>query len=172
MPDTSAEEAIREALPSEISLLLEIEQEADDQFFELGIGPFAEDDSESHLVNAAIVLVAGDPPIGFASVEIVDGMAHLWQLSVRPAAGRRGIGRALVMAVCRWADRQGYTAVTLTTYRDVPWNKPFYEKLGFRLVSKLTPELAAIREHERTIGDDDFGPRLAMRRELTLPDAR
>jgi hypothetical protein len=57
--------------------------------------------------------------------------------------------------------------VTLTTFRDVPWNGPFYAKLGFRELRHLSPGLAAMREHERLIGDDDFGPRIAMRKDLS-----
>ena len=68
--------------------------------------------------------------------------------------------------MCTWARSHGYGAVTLTTYRDVPWNAPFYERLGFSVLDELTPELAWIRDHEKAIGDDDFGPRLAMRRDL------
>ncbi len=54
----------------------------------------------------------------------------------------------------------------MTTYRDVPWNGPFYESLDFGAIGTLTPGLKAIRERERAIGDDDFGPRVAMRRSL------
>ena len=59
--------------------------------------------------------------------------------------------------------------MTLTTFRDVPWNGPFYAGLGFRAVDELTPGLAAVRDHEKAIGDDDFGPRIAMRKELAQP---
>ncbi len=99
-------------------------------------------------------------------MDIVDGVAHLWQLSVHPAHLRQGRGSALVAAVCDWAVRQGFEAVTLTTFRDVPWNEPFYSQLGFRTLEELTAGLAAIRHHERDIGDDDFGPRVAMRKDL------
>jgi len=146
--------------------LREIEEASDTLFAEVGMGPFTQDESENHLDNAAVVLVAGNPPVGFASVEIVDGLAHLWQLSVHPSAGRRGIGTALMKAVFDWATALGYEAVTLTTFRDVSWNGPFYERLGFRALGHLTPGLAAIRDHETAIGDDDFGPRIAMRRDL------
>ena len=49
---------------------------------------------------------------------------------------------------------------------DVPWNRPFYSKLRSRQLEKLPPGLAAIRENERDIGDDGFGPRIAMHRRL------
>jgi hypothetical protein len=72
----------------------------------------------------------------------------------------------LVAAVCDWARFQGYGAVTLTTFRDVAWNGPFYARMGFGVLDDLTPGLQAIRDHERAIGDDDLGPRIAMRKDV------
>lgn len=158
---------IREADPSEWDLLREIEDTGDAMFAEFGIGPFADLEEDNHLATAAVVLVAGRPAQGFACVDAVDGAAHLWQLSVVPSLGRRGTGTALVGAVCDWASSNGYPAVTLTTFRDVPWNAPFYSRLGFRVLDDLPPGLQAIRDHEREIGDDSFGPRVAMRKELS-----
>jgi GNAT superfamily N-acetyltransferase len=158
--------AIRTGRPEEWARLREIETESEVLFTEIGIGPFTEDPDGDHFGRAAVVLVADDPPVGFACVDIVDGAAHVWQLSVLPSAGRRGIGTALMEAVDRWAGANGIAAVTLTTFRDVAWNAPFYSKLGFEPFEDLTPELAVIRQHERDIGDDDFGVRLAMRKQL------
>ena len=157
---------MREAMAEDLSRLQEIEVLADKMFAEVGIGPFADSDAADHLAKAAVVFVAEDPPVGFASVEIVDGVAHLWQLAVLPTAGRRGLGTALVKTVCEWARSHGFGAVTLTTFRDVAWNGPFYERLGFRTLTDLSPGLVAIREHERALGDDDFGPRIAMRKDV------
>jgi GNAT superfamily N-acetyltransferase len=157
---------IRPADPSEWDLLREIEDASDTIFAKVGIGPFKDLEKDDHLATAAAVLVAGRPARGFACVDIVDGVAHLWQLSVHPAYGRQGLGRALIEAVCDWATSNRYPAVTLTTFRDVPWNAPFYTKMGFRVLDELSPGLEAIREHERVLGDDDFGPRVAMRKDL------
>jgi GNAT superfamily N-acetyltransferase len=159
---------IRVAESSEWHLLREIGASADEMFGPLGIGPFAAVEADDHFATAAIVLVAGSPAVGFACVDIVDDVAHLWQLSVHPSHGRQGIGRALVQAVCEWAVCNGYPAVTLTTFRNVPWNAPFYRRLGFRVLHDLPPGLNGIREHEREIGDDNFGPRVAMRKELAV----
>lgn len=154
---------IRGGRPEEFAALRRIEIVADRMFESVGIGPFTNDDDEDHFDKAALVLVAGEPPVGFVRVELVDGIPHIWQLSVHPDHARRGLGRSLVEATSAWAGSQGFDAVTLTTYRDVPWNGPFYASLGFVTMDDLTPELSAIRDHERAIGDDDFGPRVAMK---------
>lgn len=89
--------------------------------------------------------------VGFASAERLDGVLHLEELDVLPAYGRQGIGARLVRTVCDFARVQEIAAVTLCTFRDVPWNAPFYQRLGFRILgeAELTPGLAArVREEE------------------------
>ena len=157
---------IRVAAREEFPRLREIEALADRMFAAIGMGPFTTVPEDDHLDQAAVVLVSGMPALGFACVDIVDGLAHLWQLSVDPAAGRQGRGSALLNNVCEWASARGLPAVTLTTFKDVSWNAPFYERLGFRVIEGLSSGLWAIREHEREIGDDTFGPRVAMRKEV------
>jgi GNAT superfamily N-acetyltransferase len=157
------EAPIRRARPEEFALLRTIELEADRLFETVGIGPFVTDETENHFERAALTMVTGDPPVGFVCVELVDGVPHIWQLAVHPDHGRRGLGRSLVDAARQWARAEGFDAITLTTFRDVPWNGPFYRSLGFVPLDELTTGLAAIREHERSIGDDDFGQRVAMR---------
>jgi ribosomal protein S18 acetylase RimI-like enzyme len=103
--------------------------------------------------------------IGFAVAWKVDGEGHLDELAVAPAHGRRGVGRALVDAVVGWTAAQGLPSITLTTFRDVPWNGPYYEKLGFRVVSTLTPALQALIDEQATWGLDP-SLRVVMRRSL------
>jgi GNAT superfamily N-acetyltransferase len=155
--------SIRVARPDEFAALRHIEFAADRIYESVGIGPFTNDDSEDHFGEAVLVLVAGEPPVGFVCVELVDGTPHVWQLSVLPDHARRGLGRSLMNAVVAWTRSEGFGSLTLTTFRDVPWNGPFYESLGFVVEVDLSPGLRAIREHERAIGDDDYGPRVAMR---------
>src|SRR5206468_2105133 len=81
--------------------------------------------------GAAVVFVVGDPVVGFAHVEELDGAAHLTGLSVLPGAMRRGHGTRLLEAACAWAAEHGHPALTLTTYADVPWNGPFFTARGF-----------------------------------------
>jgi GNAT superfamily N-acetyltransferase len=115
------------------------------------------------------VALDGDVPVGFAQVEILaPNLPHLEELGVHPAHGRRGIGAALVRTVCDWAERSGYAALTLTTFRAVPFNMPFYAKLGFEEVpaSELRPEIAAIVRDEAARGLA-VERRVVMRRRLT-----
>ena len=166
VPANSTDAAVRVARHDEYERLRDIEDASDRLFLDVGIGPFAVSDEDNHLEQAAVVLVSGDPAVGFACVEVVDGDAHLWQLAVHPNAGRQGRGTALVRSVCEWAGSQGLPGVTLTTFRDVAWNGPFYARLGFEVMDVLPPGMKAIRQHEKDIGDDAFGPRIAMRKAL------
>ena len=153
---------VRRAVSDEFDRLHWVELESDRLLATMGIGPFTYDQPDWR-IRAAVVFAAGDPAVGFVSVELVDGEALIAQLSVLPELGRLGIGRSLLDEAIRWALGQGLTGVTLTTFRDVPWNAPFYVRVGFVEVVDLDPGLAAIREDEREKGLDAMGPRLAMR---------
>lgn len=61
------------------------------------------------------------------------------------------------------AQERGYDRMTLTTFRDVPFNGPFYESLGWQILPAdgLTPDLAAARQEEADAGLDAW-PRQAM----------
>ncbi|WP_336054445.1 GNAT family N-acetyltransferase [Streptomyces sp. CA2R101] len=104
-------------------------------------------------------------PLGFLLWEPVDGCTHIEQVSVHPQHAHRRIGQALIDR----AEREGSPAprpLTLTTFAEVPWNAPYYARIGFRILSdaELTPGLRAIRAHEATLGLDRW-PRVCMRRE-------
>jgi len=97
------------------------------------------------------VALAGDTPVGFALVlMLADDLPHLDELDVEPSHGRRGLGTALVRTVCEWASLGGYSMLTLTTFRAVAWNLPFYARLGFVEIpgDGLRSELAAVVAEE------------------------
>lgn len=156
---------VRPARPEDLAAIPAIEAEADQVFAECGIGPLPPGVADlDELGRAAYVLVAGDPVVGFARVDVVDGEAHLEQVSVLPAAARRGVGGALVEAAAEWAAMSGHEWLTLCTFADVPWNAPFYARHGFAVFDGLGPGLRALRETERRVGLDDLGRRVVMRR--------
>jgi GNAT superfamily N-acetyltransferase len=110
------------------------------------------------------VALEDDAPVGFAHLKLLEPNAvHLQELDVHPAHGRRGIGTRLVTAVCTWAGESGHGAVTLTTFRDVPWNMPFYARLGFAEIqaAAISEALRSILDHEVRSGLD-AGRRVAM----------
>jgi ribosomal protein S18 acetylase RimI-like enzyme len=95
-------------------------------------------------------------PVGYLLVDVVDGCAHVEQVSVRPDHQGMGVGRALMDRARAWAVATRRPAVTLTTFANVPWNRPLYEHLGFRVMdeSEIGPELQAVRWAEAAHGLD------------------
>ena len=157
---------IRSALPEDVQVLPEIERTAGllfkscsgelgltDQIFAHvnSVETFGKAQQAGHLWVA--VAPAGDI-IGFALVSEVCGYAHIDELDVLPSYGRQGIGSALVATVCSWAKDAEYPAVTLRTFRDVPWNGPFYQRQGFRVTdsSTLSSEHVGLETSERQHG--------------------
>ncbi|WP_082403799.1 GNAT family N-acetyltransferase [Saccharothrix sp. NRRL B-16348] len=157
----------RTARPDELPLLPPIERASGEPFREFGMPEIADDDPMPLSTLAHLhVWVAADPhPIAWAAVEEVDGAAHVEQLCVHPDHSRRGIGAALLDHVERWAATRGLAALTLTTFRDIPWNGPYYRRLGFHDVADLTPGLAAVVAAETARGLDP-ATRVCLRRPL------
>lgn len=103
------------------------------------------------------VASTGNTPVGFALVKMLaDDLPHLEEIDVDPSHGRRGLGTALLRAVCDWATVSGYVMLTLTTFRAVPWNLPFYARLEFVEIPCETqrPELAGVVSEEAHRGLD------------------
>lgn len=117
-----------------------------------------------------VALDRGGDPVGFVYVESASQRAHLKELDVHPDHGRRGIGTALVRAVEHWAMASGCSEVTLTTFRDVPWNAPFYERLGFEIVAPADLD-AELKERLDAEAERGLSParRVAMRMRLRRP---
>lgn len=69
---------------------------------------------------------------GFTLTSVREGWLYLDQISVDPAHGRGGVGSALIGRVMLEARDRGLKRVALSTFRDPPWNGPFYRKNGFR----------------------------------------
>jgi GNAT superfamily N-acetyltransferase len=173
------EYAIREARPEDLVLLPSVELAAAalfvDRAEELGVRlsvlenvKSIEDFRDAQKSGCVLVAVdAKDKPIGFALAIELDGALHLDELDVLPEHGRKGVGSALLEELCRLGKLKGYAAVTLSTFRDVPWNGPFYASRGFEVVesSRCSAGLAALVAHERERGLP-IDRRVVMRRNL------
>lgn len=103
------------------------------------------------------IALKDDAPVGFAVVRMLaPDLPHLEEIDVHPAHGHRGLGSALVRTVCEWAAASGYARLTLLTFRALPWNFPFYARMGFAESPRegLRPELAAALAREAALGLD------------------
>jgi len=96
--------------------------------------------------------LANDHPVGFILAEAHPSSLFIVELSVDLDWQGKGIGRQLIACVADHARNRGLTALTLTTFRNVPWNAPFYARLGFEKMTTLTPELRQKREEETAHG--------------------
>ena len=152
---------LRAGTEADIDALLEVERRA----AELLLGHGAYDLFAMHSLSPqnlqngiahGILHVAevGGQAAGFALCGEVDGQAHLFEMDVVPEHGRRGIGSALLESVCSEAAERGFSAMTLTTLRDVPWNAPFYAGRRFAELSEEEwgGQLAGIVARERMLG--------------------
>lgn len=174
-PATPEENQTRLARPADLPLLREIELAAGVVFADIGMESVAEAEpppvSELAMYEQGdrcwVTVDAQDRAIAYIIVEEVDGCCHIEQVSVHPEAARRGVGRRLLDIAEQWAIDHELDALTLTTFVDVAWNGPYYERCGFRFLaeSEETPGLRTIRAHEAELGLDRWG-RACMRREL------
>ncbi len=101
------------------------------------------------------VALAGDGrPVGYALVQFIEDAALLAQMDVHPDHMRKGIGSALVMQVVEHLRFLKKSTLCLTTFVHVPWNAPFYAKLGFVAMSNadMPSFLKGILEEEKRCG--------------------
>jgi GNAT superfamily N-acetyltransferase len=122
------------------------------------------------LIDAGQVWVAcdADQAVGVVIASVREDVVYIEEMDVLAEHGRRGLGGRLLDAACTWAQERGYAAVTLSTFRDVPWNGPFYRRHGFVDLppAAWTPGMRAIRDNEARHGlRTDV--RVFMRRDLS-----
>ena len=161
---------IRPATAADVDALAEVEIEAGRLFLDVGMPEIAGDEVDRADLGAAVargeVWVAEQDGVvvGYVRGSEVDGRAHVEQVSVRPAYGRRGTGRRLVATVEEWGRARGLAGTSLTTFRDVAFNGPYYATLGFRELAddQRGPGLVGVMEREAAIPGLDASRRCAM----------
>lgn len=105
-----------------------------------------------------VALDAENRPQGFLSAEQHGNDLHIHELSVMQSMQGQGTGRRLIEAAMEYARSTRLSFVTLTTFTNVPWNAPFYSRLGFqtKATKDLDQWLAAILSEEYKHG---FAPK-------------
>jgi GNAT superfamily N-acetyltransferase len=164
---------IRPGRPDEVQAVRIIEVAAASRFRAIGLPQIAAlepAEPQEVLLRAEegrllVMADAADRPVGFALFSEIDGTLHIEELDVQPDHARRGLGAALIERLDDVARERGLPELTLSTFRDVPWNGPYYARLGFLPMADedLGPGLAAIRDMIAGKGIDII-PRLFMRR--------
>ncbi|MFI1161741.1 GNAT family N-acetyltransferase [Streptomyces sioyaensis] len=164
---------IRLAEPNDLEHLPDLQLAAGEAFRGIGMAHVADNPplSIGHLAKyqrvgqAWVGVDHADNPMGFVIVDMLDGCAHIEQISVHPVMAGRGLGRRLIDHVACWAVDQGLPALTLSTFRTVPWNAPYYLRLGFQEVepSQITNGLRTVLDAEAAFGLDP-STRVCMRR--------
>jgi GNAT superfamily N-acetyltransferase len=149
---------VRPARPDDLPALAAVERAAQAMFAHVGMpelvtAPVLSLAEVVRFSAEGLVAVAEhvrDGIVGFVVVRPLGGAAHVQEIDVHPDHGRQGLGRALLDRALDWARESGYRETTLSTFRDVPWNAPFYTRVGFRVIAPAdaSPELCALRENE------------------------
>src|SRR4051794_21223842 len=129
---------IRLARDADMAALPELERAAGNAFRPLGMAEVADDAPPTvaelsafvHGGRAWVYTDEADRPIGYLMLDVVDGDAHVEQVSVHPDYAHHRIGQALLDVAEVWARERQMTALTVTTYAQVPWNAPYYQRLG------------------------------------------
>ena len=161
---------VRPTRPGDVTALPAIERAAGERFRDYPeLAWLAEGEvisAEQHLDYAerglSWLALANELPVGFILAELHASSLFIVELSVHLDWQGKGIGRRLIACVADQARKRGLASLTLTTFRDVPWNAPFYARLGFEMITTLTPELREKREEETAHGLA-YDARCAMR---------
>lgn len=145
--------SLRLARPEDAELMPAIEAAAGRKFLEIdGIGSAGSNtmpvDRLQRYIRKGHCLVSfvDERLVGFLVNEPFSRELHIWEIDVDPDYQGRGIGAGLIRACQIDARNSGFSAITLTTFRDVPWNGPFYARLGFE-------EVTALDAHPRLAGE-------------------
>jgi ribosomal protein S18 acetylase RimI-like enzyme len=145
MQQTRSAYAIVPAQPEDVDRLIAVDLAAGQLFAPTGL--LSDDALHDHVPETVMqqaieakdllkVSAQDSGAVGFALVSHRGGTLYLDQISVHPDHGRRGLGAELVRQVCVVAKQRRLKQVTLSTFREVPWNGPFYRKMGFREIPR------------------------------------
>ncbi|WP_353860265.1 GNAT family N-acetyltransferase [Azospirillum formosense] len=167
---------IRPATPCDAPALPGIERSSGTIFRQwAGLEWIADDDVQSEerhhtLIADGVAFVAelpGHGPAAFLNGSVTPDALHIWQVAVHRDRQGQGLGRQLIDAAQGYAVDHGVPSLTLTTFRAVPWNEPYYRRLGFVTLDdgQLGPRLRAVLDAEKQAGLP-IAQRCAMRKML------
>lgn len=156
---------IRFALPADLPAVRLVEISAATVFvgthmdFAANYAPNTPDDLIAAIaVQLMWVATDGDEVIGFVFAEPCSDGLYVRELSVAAPWHQRGHGSALMATLIAAARTRGDPQLVLTTDRTLPWNAPFYRRIGFCIVEGAAMPPDAQRRLERQFAAG-FDPR-------------
>ncbi len=166
---------IRPARAAEVEAIRAIERAAGQSFASVGYPDVARHEPtpaaalRDAVTDGALFVAAtpADAPVGFVICTEIDGDLYVQELAVHPDHAGHRLAVPLLQAAEDLARRLGLPALSLTTFRTVPWNAPYYERLGFHILSdtQIGPSLRFVIARQKAAGLD-VANRVAMRRYL------
>lgn len=174
MSSANPKTAIRRARPEDVPLLGPIESAGDALFADAGhpefVGqpPITPEAARAAIASSDLWVIEMDGTVvGFVQMDWHGNERAVHQISVHPDAGQAGLGSALMRHVIDNARAAGEATIVLDTQTDVPWNRPWYERLGFRVVPEpdWTAAMRAVVARQKAEGLD-WTTRVHMRLEL------
>lgn len=165
---------IRLGSTDEIHKIAPLEQAAAEAFREIGMDAIADDPPmpEAELIEAAEeqrlwVAVEYGVLKAYLVGDFLPQSLHIDQVTVHPDASRRGLGALMIESVSADPRSKERGFITLTSFANVPWNAPYYERIGFIDIAESDwPEGVA----EKVAAEQEKGlaawPRVVMQREI------
>jgi predicted N-acetyltransferase YhbS len=159
----------------EIEAVRAIEYEAAQRFATVGMTgiadaqPMKADFVRRKIEASEIVVAVNDAArcVAFVMFAPLPTSFYIEELDVLTAWAGRRIGAELIEQVDLLARKAGVQQLVLSTFRDVPWNAPYYRRLGFSVIetAQLDAKLRAIRATHVDRGLDE-SKRVFMCREV------
>jgi GNAT superfamily N-acetyltransferase len=161
---SQAKPFVRRATAADLACLPAIERSAAQAFRGAGVsldpdGPVSSADAWRPAWRAGTVWVAGNEAgrvVGFLAARRINRVLHIDEMDVAFDYQRRGFGRALLDAAIDWSRQAGLKEITLTTFRDLAFNRHFYASAGFEEIApqQMTERIASLMSREAEYGLD------------------
>jgi GNAT superfamily N-acetyltransferase len=164
MSRSSKSPIIRHSIAADLAYLPAIERSAAEAFRGAGVSlsadaPVSAAEAWSGALRGRTLWVAENEAgrvVGFLAGRRINRALHIDEMDVAFDHQRRGYGRALLDAAIDWARRAGLQEITLTTFRELAFNRNFYEAAGFVVIapSEMSKRMAGIMVREADYGLD------------------
>jgi N-acetylglutamate synthase-like GNAT family acetyltransferase len=165
---------IRKARLDDLPALAGIERDADQLFLqtdmpEIGDAEPTDPEALAALLDEGAFWVAelDATAVGFLAAGTRKGQYVILQISVARSGQGRGVGARLMEAALAHGRETGAPDVILTTFRDIPWNAPWYARFGFVEIpeAERSQVVRDMQAHEAAHGLD-MSRRCALRAPL------